>query len=232
MPERQIVALGGGGFAFGPAYAAVEDFILDLVGSRPRVCFIPTASGDSDNLVARFHGAFRPSRAVATHLELFRPPIEDLRGFLLDQDIIYVGGGNTANMLAVWRLHGIDAILRDAWDTGVVLCGWSAGSICWYEGGTTDSFGRQLAPLNDGLGLLPGSHSPHYDAEEQRRPAYHRFIREGRLPAGIAADNGVGLHYHDTELVDVVTCKAEATAYRVERTGADVSETRLDARLI
>jgi peptidase E len=233
VPDRNILAMGGGGFAFGSDYGNFDDYILGLTGqARPKVCFVPTASGDSDGLTVRFYEAFSPDRAAASHLALFTRTIADLRSFLLDQHVIYVGGGNTANMLAVWRLHGVDAILREAWEAGIVLCGWSAGSICWFEGGTTDSFGPELAPLEDGLGLLSGSHSPHYDGEAQRRPAYQRFVGEGRLPPGIAADNGVGLHYIGTELAAVITSAPERRAYRVERHGGEAHETPLDGRLL
>ncbi|MGH8900892.1 MAG: Type 1 glutamine amidotransferase-like domain-containing protein [Egibacteraceae bacterium] len=233
MPDRQIVAMGGGGFSFGPDWACLDDYILGLTGKpHPRVCFVPTASGDSNEYIVRFYEAFPPTRAAASHLALFGRKVADLRAFLLDHDVIYVGGGNTANMLAVWRLHGVDRILREAWQAGVVLCGLSAGSLCWFEGGTTDSFGPDLVALDDGLGLLLGSHCPHYDGEPQRRPAYHRFVRDGRLPAGVAADNGVGLRFLGTELAEVVTSHEGHGAYRVHREGAEVRETPLDARLL
>jgi dipeptidase E len=227
------VALGGGGFLFGEAEASVDDYILGLTRQeRPKVCFVPTASGDSPGLIVRFYEAFPPSRASATHLGLFGVPPADIRAQLLQQHVIYVAGGNTANMLAVWRLHGVDAILREAWEAGIVLCGWSAGSICWFEGGTTDSFGPELAALDDGLGLVPGSHSPHYDVEQERRPIYHRAIRERRLPPGMAAENGVGLHYVDRELAEVVTTREGRRAYRVELVDDAVQETPVQARLL
>jgi len=181
---RHIVAMGGGGFSFGSEWRGLDDYAVELTGaSRPKVCFLPTASGDADSYVVRFYDAFPASRHRASHLALFTRTVTDLRGVLLDQDLIYVGGGNTANMLSVWRLHGVDALLREAWEAGIVLCGLSAGSLCWFEGGTTDSFGPELAALNDGLGLLSGSHSPHYDGEAQRRPTYHRLVADGVLPA-------------------------------------------------
>jgi len=230
---RQIVAMGGGGFSFGPDWASLDDYVLGLTGKgRPKVCFLPTASGDSDTYIVRFYEAFPPSRAVASHLALFKRSVTDLRAFLLDQDVIYVGGGNTAAMLAIWRVHGVDAALREAWQAGVVLCGVSAGSLCWFESGVTDSFGLDLAPLSDGLGLLVDSNCPHYDGEAQRRPAYHRFIQENSLPAGIAADEGVGLRFVDTELVDVVTCRPGRRAYRVERDSTEIREIPLKARLL
>lgn len=232
-PARHIVAMGGGGFSFGPDWRSLDDYAVELTGaSHPRVCFLPTASGDADSYIVSFYDAFPASRYQASHLALFTRTVTDLRGFLLDQDLIYVGGGNTANMLAVWRLHGVEAILREAWEAGIVLCGLSAGSLCWFEGGTTDSFGPELAALNDGLGLLPGSHSPHYDGEAQRRPTYHRLVAEGVLPGGLAADNGVGLHFEGAELSKVVTTREGRRAYRVERDHGVAQETPLDAQLL
>lgn len=166
-------------------------------------------------------------RAALTHLNFFPWPPEDLRGFVLDHDVIYIGGGNTASMLAVWRVHGFDAVLRDAWEAGVVLAGQSAGMICWFEAGVTDSFGPQLEGMRDGLGFLPGSACPHYDGEERRRPVYQRLVADG-FPPGIAADDLVGLHYVGTELAEVVTAREAGRAYRVE----PGSETPLETRLL
>jgi peptidase E len=151
---------------------------------------------------------------------------------LLEQDVIFVGGGNTASMLAVFRAHGVDQILREAWEAGIVLCGGSAGSLCWFECGTTDSFDLfELAPLHDGLGFLAGSHCPHYDGEEQRRPLYHRLIGEG-FPAGIAIDDDAAAHFVGTELKEVVSAREGATAYRVEKAGDRVVETTYEARAL
>ena len=144
---------------------------------------------------ARFSTRFRPS-----HLELFSMPnVDDVRGHLLDQDVVWVGGGSVANLLALWRLHGWDAHFRDAWEAGVVLGGVSAGSICWHLGGTTDSFGPTLRPVTNGLDFLPYSNGVHYNSEAQRRPLYHSLIADGTLPDGFATDDGVGLVYRDTE---------------------------------
>jgi peptidase E len=231
-----IVAMGGGGFSMEPDNPFLDDHVLDLARvargrRRPRVCFVPTASGDADSYVAKFYAALA-RRCEASHLGLFARTVGDLERFLLDQDVIYVGGGNTANMLSVWRVHGVDGILRRAWQEEVVLTGLSAGSICWFEGGTTDSFGP-LAALRDGLGLLPGSHAPHYDGEEERRPAFHRLVAEGSLPDGLAADDGAGLVFRGTHLVEVVASRPAARGYRVER-GPDgrAVETELPARYL
>ena len=229
--QGHIVAMGGGGFSL-DLPDLLDDFILGLSGApsgeRPRICFVPTASGDSALYVRSFYDAFA-GRAQASWLPLFERDRRDLRAYLLAQHVIYVGGGNTANMLAIWRLHGVDAILREAWDRGVVMAGASAGSLCWFEAGVTDSFGPGLAPLHDGLGFLPGSHCPHYDSETLRRPSYQRLVADG-LPAGYAADDGAALHFVGTELAEVVTSRPTAGAYRVEVVAGRVVETRLPSR--
>jgi dipeptidase E len=212
--DRHIVALGGGGFSDGED-PLLDDFVLGLAaGERPRVCFLPTATGDSADYVVKFYSAFR-ERAQPSHLELFGRPRRDIRDFLLAQEVVYVGGGNTANMLAIWRAHGVERILREAWERGIVLAGISAGSICWFEAGVTDSFGDELAPL-ECLGFLPGSNCPHYDSEPRRRPTYRRLVDSGELPPGLAADDGVGLHFVGAELADVVAGRTGTGAYHVE----------------
>jgi dipeptidase E len=210
--ERHVVALGGGGFSDGRD--VVDELVLGLAASaRPRVCFLPTASADSAEYVVRFYEAFR-ERAEPSHLELFGRPRRDIRDFLLAQDVVYVGGGNTANMLAIWRVHGVDTVLREAWERGIVLAGTSAGSICWFEAGVTDSFGEELAPLRC-LGFLPGSNCPHYDSEPERRPTYRRLVDAGELPPGLAAEDGVGLHFVGTELAEAVAGRPDGRAFRV-----------------
>lgn len=233
--ERHVVAMGGGGFSMEPDNPLLDDFVLGLAGerpngARPRVCFLPTASGDAPIYVRDFYDAFAP-RADASWLPLFVRDRRDLRSYLLAQDVIYVGGGNTQNMLAIWRLHGVDAILREAWEGGIVLAGLSAGSLCWFECGVTDSFGPDLAPLNDGLGFLPGSHCPHYDGEALRRPGYQGLVADG-LAGGYAADDGAALHFVGTELAEVVTSRPAAGAYRVEAVDGRVVETRLPGRYL
>jgi dipeptidase E len=209
----------------------MDDFMLGLSGrDTPRVCYVPTAGGDSAAAIERFYAVFGGGRAQPSHLALFTREVDDLERFLLSQDAIYVGGGNTANMLAVWRVHGVDRILTEAWRRGIVLGGLSAGGLCWFEGGSTDSFGG-LAPLRDGLGLLPGSFCPHYDSEEQRRPAYHAFLRHG-LPAGYAADDFAALHFSGTELVEAVASCESARAFRVELSGGQVVERELPSRML
>jgi dipeptidase E len=236
QPERHIVALGGGGFSMEPDNALLDDFVLQLARGRsggrerPRVCFIPTASGDAPLYVRNFYDAFA-ARAEVSWLPLFVRDKRDLRGFILGQDAVYVGGGNTENMLAIWRVHGLDAILREAWEAGVVMAGISAGSLCWFEAGVTDSYGLELAPFHDGLGFLAGSNCPHYDGEALRRGRYHALVADG-LAAGLAADDGAALHYVGTALAEVVTSRPEAGAYRVELVDRQVVETRLPSRYL
>lgn len=211
----------------------IVNYLLELTGKpRARVAFIPTATGDASETLVNMYARFPADRSERTHLALFNRTVEDITAYLLAQDIIVVGGGNTANMLAVWRVHGVDRALRAAWEHGVVLTGGSAGSLCWFECGTTDSFNLyRLAPLRDGLGFLPGSHCPHYDGEEQRRPLYHALVGDG-FPAGYAMDDDAAVHFVGQEIREVVSARAAASAYRVERRDGAVVETRLDARLL
>jgi dipeptidase E len=223
MAEQNIVGLGGAG----STEAETRRLIAHVVGlagkAAPKVCFVPTAVGDDDSSVLRFYGLL-PEEARSSYLPFFPWPPEDLRDFTLEQDVIFVNGGNTANMLAIWRVHGFDQILLEAWEAGVVLTGWSAGMICWFEAGVTDSFGPQLDGMRDGLGFLSGSACPHYDGEELRRPVYTKLVAEG-FPPGVAADDGVGIHYAGTELAGAVSVREGARAYRVGPEG----ETPLEA---
>ncbi len=203
----------------------LDDYILTLARrSRPRICFVPTASGDNENYVVRFYRRFTGTACEPTHLELFRRKVPDLAGFVRSQDVVYVGGGNTANMLAIWKLHHFDHALRAAAEVGVVLAGISSGSLCWFECGVTDSFDSADLTALDGLGFIAGSNCPHYDGEANRRPSYHRLLRAG-MPKGLAADDGVALHFVDGSLHRVVSSRPNARAYRVEVNGTDVRET-------
>jgi dipeptidase E len=225
--ERHIVAMGG----WGPPADALDRYVLELTGrERPKLLCVPTAQADDAWSVLAFYDAMR-SLAEPSHLFLFDRTVEDLRAFVLGHDVVYVGGGNTVSMLAVWRAHGLDAVLREAWEAGVVLAGWSAGAICWFEGGVTDSFGPTLAALTDGLGFLEGSFCPHFDAEAERRPMYHRLVQDG-LAAGLAADDRAAAHFVGTELHAAVTSRPEARVYRVERAGSRVRETALPTRVL
>ncbi len=234
LPTRQIVAMGGGGFSEEPDNPLLDDFVLGLSGKKtPRVCFVPTASGDAQGYIDKFYNAFPPERAEATHLSLFRDSrVRDLRAFLLDQDVVYVGGGSTVNMLAIWRVHGIDRIVREAWISGVILVGLSAGMICWFEQSLTDAFGGGPSALRDGLGFLEGSACPHYDREPSRRPAYHRCIATGELLGGVAADDGAAIHYVGAELTEAVSSGSNARAYSVKLEGNEVAETPMPTRYL
>jgi peptidase E len=212
------------------------DHAIHLAGDpgRPRFCYLGTAMGDAQDRIAYFHGAFEGSPVQASHLELFpMPNVDDVRRHLLSQDVIWVGGGSVANLLAVWRVHGLDEILRECWERGVVLSGVSAGSICWYVGGPTDSYGTDLRLSPPALGLLPYGNGVHYDNEEQRRPLLRGLVEKGDLPTSHATDDGVGLVYEGTELVEVVADRPGAAAYVVERQpDGTVTETRIEPRLL
>ena len=225
MAEPQILAAGGLGDDDDTAGQLVGH-VLELTGQqRPSVCLVPTASAESPEYLLRFYEELS-GHADCSHVSFFPWPRADLREHVLSQDAIFVSGGNTANMLAVWRVHGFDRILREAWDRGIVLAGSSAGMICWFEAGVTDSFGPQLDGLRDGLGFLPGSACPHYDGEERRRPVYQDLVANG-FPPGVAADDSVALHYVGTELREAVSAREGSFAYRVTRHGEETIEPRV-----
>jgi len=212
---RQIIALGGGGFSMEPENPLLDRYILNQSGkTSPKICFIPTASGDSDDYISRFYRFFEQQECQPSHLSLFRPPTRDIEDFLLEKDIIYVGGGNTKNLLVLWKEWGLDVILRKAWEQGIVLAGISAGSICWFEEGVTDSYGDGLEPIKC-LGFLKGSNCPHYDGEVDRRPSYHQMIALNNIQPGIATDDGVAIHYIEQEVMKIVSSKPNANAYSV-----------------
>lgn len=212
---KQIIALGGGGFSMEPENPLLDFYILNQVsGKTPKICFIPTASGDSDHYITRFYNFFEKQNCVPSHLSLFKPITRDIEGFLLEKDIIYVGGGNTKNLMALWKEWGLHIILRKAWDKGIVLAGISAGSICWFDEGVTDSYGDGLEPITC-LGFLKGSNCPHYDGEVERRPAYQKLIETKKIQAGIAADDGVAIHYIDQDISKIVSSRPNSKAYKV-----------------
>src|SRR6266513_593350 len=214
MPRR-IVACGGEQLS----YPALTRYLLDLAAkTRPKILFVPTASGDDAANLLSFYQAFAGLGCEPSHLLLFDRTIDDIAGFLGAQDVVMVGGGNTANMLAIWRLHGVEDALRNAYRNGTILTGWSAGCICWFEAGITDSFTLELGPLRDGVKLLAGSACPHYDSEERRRPVYAREIAAG-LPAGIALEDAVAARYDDERLVEVVSARPDGRAFSVDARG-------------
>jgi len=229
-PPRRIVGLGGGGFSRFGRYSKLDDYILGLTQKdHPRILYLGTAGGDSDAHIVLFYEAFA-GRARPSHLKLFGAPNRsEWRPLIREQDVIYVGGGNTANMLAIWRVHGMDQALREGWDDGVVLCGVSAGMNCWFESSITDSFGLELSAMRDGLAFLPGSVCPHYDGEERRRPVYRQLVAEG-LPAGYAAEDSVGIFFQETAFQEAVAEVEGRRAYRVELVDGQVVETVVPTR--
>ncbi len=225
--------MGGGGFLMEPDNPRLDRYILDATDvKKPKICFLPTASGDAPSFLEKFYASFGNLSCVLSHLSLFKPPASDLRSFVMEQDAIYVGGGNTRAMLALWREWSLDEILREAWQAGIVLAGLSAGSLCWFEEGLSDSVkANQLLPIH-GLGFLKGSHCPHYDGEPWRRPTYHRCLREGRLKAGYAADDGAALHFVGDEPWKAVSSRPSARVYRVSWNGQKIEETALETQLL
>jgi len=231
MPRQpQIVAYGGGGFSMEPGNPLLDQYVLGLSRrKRPRVCFIPSASGDADHYVVRFYRHFHGGICEPSHVSLFRRDCGPgkVREHLLAQDIIYVGGGSILSLLGVWRAHGIDADLFAAWRAGVILCGVSAGSLCWFASGLT-AYHHDPLPYR-GLGFLPHSNAVHYEEESARRPAYHAALLDGSLPAGYAASDGAALHFVGTDLHRVVLSRPEGRAYRVQAVGDEVVELPLEA---
>lgn len=228
---RQIIVLGGGGFSMEPDNPLLDLYILKQAkNTKPKICFIPTASGDSDNYITRFYDFFNEQNCEPSHLSLFKPPTRDLESFILEKDIIYVGGGNTKNLLALWKEWGLDVVLRKAWDQGVILAGLSAGSICWFEEGVTDSYGDDLELIKC-LGFLEGSNCPHYDGETERRPAYHDLIKLAIIQSGIATDDGVAIHYKEQEISKIVSSRRDAKAYSVSFEN-EIIETELQTEFL
>jgi peptidase E len=214
----------------------VFDLMLNLAGrpARPRLCFLGTAGGDQMFRRQQVREAFQGSEVEVTDLALFgMPNVEDIAAHLLAQHLVWVDGGSVAGLLAMWELHGVGEAMRAAWEAGVVLGGISAGSICWHVGGPTDSFGPELRAITNGLALLPYGNGVHYDSEPQRRPLLHRLVADGTLPTSYATDDGVGLVYDGTELVEAVADRPGAGAYRVERSADGTAvETRIEPRLL
>ncbi|HEY1360121.1 MAG TPA: peptidase E [Thermoleophilaceae bacterium] len=230
QPMRQVVAFGGGGFSQEAGNPLLDDYVLGLTGAvGPRVCFLPTASGDADHYLVRFYNAFR-DRTRPSHISLFRRErgVADIRSHLLAQDLIYVGGGSLISLLGVWRAHGIDSILREAYESGVILCGLSAGSLCWFAEAVSGYQGEvNRVPA---LGFVRHSNAVHY-ADGERRAAFHRHLLAG-MPAGYATEDGSALRFVGDELVEVVASRPEARAYKLELRGSRIMETRLATRYL
>ena len=229
---KHIIAIGGGGLAVAPDGLLLEQYILAQSGkARPAVCFLPNASADPGEYSLRFYAALSQLDCRLSHLSLFAPPSADLASFLLEKDVIYVGGGNTKSMLALWREWGLVEILRHAYERGIILCGVSAGAICWFEQGLTDSIPGPYTVLPC-AGFLRGSCSPHYDGEAQRRPQFHELLLQGAIQPGHAVEDGAALHFVDGELHAVVTSRPTAKAYYVEKQDQGVSERALGTQYL
>ncbi len=228
-PGRQLIVLGGGGTD--PENLAINRYILKQARSpTPAVRFIGTASGDSDAYLVQFYSTFCRLDCRPSHLPFFRRT-PDLRDYILRQDVVFVGGGNTKSLLAVWRDWGLPDVLREAWEVGLMLSGVSAGAICWFEQGVTDSWAGRLAVL-EGLGFVRGSYCPHYDGEPERRPAYHDFLLRGEISPGLAIDDRAAVHLVEGGVYRVVSWHPAATAYRVRAEGGAVYEEALPAEYL
>jgi peptidase E len=210
-----------------PGNPLLDGYVLGLTGKdNPKVCFLPTASGDADHYIVRFYRTFCATGCHASHVSLFRRDsgVRDIEEHLLTRDVIYVGGGSVLSLLGAWRAHGLDAIIRRAWQAGVILCGGSAGSLCWFSSGVT-AFHGEPQPY-EGLGLLPWSNCVHYDAEPQRDGAYRRLLLDG-MDAGYAAEDGTALHFTGARLSRVVSSRPAARAYRMRAVGGRVERRTL-----
>src|ERR1022692_915300 len=238
--RRHVLAMGGLGPIGKTGMSArgvplLLERAVELSGADvPRICILNTAMGDDPGSFLRMYELLSRLPVRVSHLQLFpMPNVSDPADLLGAQDVIFVGGGSVANMLAVWRVHGLDQIMRAAWQAGIVLAGVSAGAICWFAGGTTDSFGPALRPFSGGLELLAGSYCPHYDSQPTPRPQDQSLVAGGTLPAGVACDDGAAAHFTDDTLTEIVADRAGARGYLVERAdGAGVTETVLPARLL
>ena len=232
MKKRQIIAIGGAALPLELDSLLLIEYFLRQTGKRkPKVCFIGAAHGDADAGRLRFYAGFSQFACRPSHLPLFARTPRDLASFVLAQDAIFVGGGNTRSMLAVWREWELDRHLRAAWEKGIVLGGASAGSICWFEHGLTDSVAGPLTAMPC-LGFLPGTNCPHYDSEPLRRPTLQRLVARGALPDGIAADDGVALHYTGIRLLRAVSSRPRAKAYHVRKLRARAVENRIPTKYL
>lgn len=237
MTQKHIIA-GSAGFIYNDWQMRVGPILkhaFKVSGKeRPRFCLLATARGDDKAYIANFYNACSFENVEASHLELFTMPNHDnIEDFILSQDVIWVGGGSVANLLAVWRVHGLDKILKKAWEKGIILTGQSAGSICWNAGGVTDSFGMNMQPVTNGLAFLPYTSGVHYDSEEQRRPLIHRLIADGTLPDGYATDDGVNIHFIDEQFHEALSDRPDVFAYQITRNDdGSISEEKIEPTLL
>jgi dipeptidase E len=228
---RHVIACGGDGWPSDSANPLMDERILELApNDRPRICLIPAASGDSDHLIARFYEFFNQRSCQPSHLALFRPHPQSAEKTILSQDIVYIGGGSTSNLLALMRLHGLDGVLREAYGRGIVMSGVSAGAICWFEHGLSNSMGAGFNPV-EGLGLLPGGFCPHADSDPGRGPALGQFVRAGQMPSSFAVDDGAALHFANERLVEVLVAKPGRGARRVALEGDELRWTEARAEV-
>jgi len=226
---RKIFAMGGGGFAMEPENPLLDQYILSLASkAKPKICFIGTASGDSEVYRDKFYAAYGSLDCTPQHLSLFKPHTRDFQSFLSEQDIVHVGGGNTKNLLCLWKEWGLDKVLKKSYEDGLILTGMSAGMICWFEEATTDSYGG-LDPI-ECLGFLKGSASPHFDGEADRRPKLIELIQSSKLQGGLALDDGVGALFVDEKLKECVSSRQTANAYQFASRSA--AETKLNVRYL
>jgi len=229
-----IIAMGGGGFSMEPDNPRLDRYIINQSEQlRPKICFLPTASGDSEEYIQKFYTFFQEEDCEPTHLSLLKPEVADKETFLLSQDIIYVGGGNTRNLMALWKEWELDRILEKAWKNGTILAGISAGSICWFDEGPTDSVPGEVTKVK-GLGFLHGSTCPHYDNPEESGEMYRHYVANEELSAGYAMDDGAAIHFVGTDIHKAISSRPEAKAYHVSKgeNGQDVNETPLEMEYI
>jgi len=230
--KKQVLAMGGGGFTMKPENLKLDRYLLSMTNkNNPKVCFIPTASGDDESYTRRFYSAYKKLECETSHLSLFSPPEGDLRDFVMEKDIFYVGGGNTRNLLVLWKEWGLDKYLYEAWCNGAIMAGLSAGSICWFKQGLTDSKTGKLLPL-ECLGFVGGSNCPHFDTEKGRRPSYHDAILDGSMIDGIACDDGVAAHYIDGKLERCVSSIASAKAYSIKNINGKINELIIEPKYL
>lgn len=231
MKTRKILSMGGGGFSMEPGNLLLDNFFFSLAQKKnPEVCFIGTASGDAEGYIERFYDYMKDHEVNPSHLSLFKAPVGSLRDYVLSKDVLYVGGGNTRNLMSLWREWGLDKIIVEAYNSGVVLGGLSAGGLCWFEEGVTDSIPGSLTKLAC-MNLIKGSFCPHYDGEADRRPSYHKLIEDG-LKSGYACDDSAAVYFENEKFIEAVCSVKEASAYYVKTENARIVEEKLQTRFL